>query len=117
MAEVAYAQQSIKGPRNTPVGELITWTPVTNADTFQAFTLDQRVSDLCFSYGGTHDGETLVINGGDGTRSGPANSITGVASWIADACFSLAERPRIIQPAASGGGASQSVSLSMMVWY
>lgn len=117
MAEVAYTQQRVDGPRGTPVGELITWTPVTNADTFQAYSLDQRVSDLCFSYGGTHDGATLVINGGDGTRSGPTNSLTGVAAWTADACFSLAERPRSIAPATSGGGGSQSVGLSLMVWY
>jgi len=95
----------------------VTWTGVTESDTFVAYTFDKLAQDISVHTSGTFGSATVVYkvanNGGSGVN---ATDLGGTAiSHTAEAITSVRERPLTIQPSASGGS-SQSLTVTMVVW-
>lgn len=111
MAEVSYVIST------TDKGDLLlTWSSVTEADTFQQYELSEVVSEISCHITGTFGGATVVIQGGNvSSEMLDLLQIDGSAtSTTAADIFSLLDRPLYIQPSASGGS-SQSVDVYMLV--
>jgi hypothetical protein len=95
---------------------LLTWSAVTESDTFQQYELAEAVSEISVHVTGTFGGATVVIQGGNVT-SAMLNlvQIGGAAASCTTAdIFSLLDRPLFIQPSHSGGS-SESVTIYMLV--
>lgn len=92
------------------------WTPLTNADTCAAVEAG-GMTDRSVQISGTWDSATVVIKGSnDGTTylamtDPQGNSI----SKTADAIEQIEEGTRYIQPTHSGGGASESLTITLFV--
>jgi hypothetical protein len=111
MAEIEYNVQT------TGKGDLLlTWADVTENDTFQAFQLEEVVSEISVQIGGTFGGATVKITGSnDGSSFLDLLQLDGAATDATEAdLYSLLERPLWVQPSASGG-ASQSIKVTVLV--
>lgn len=111
MAEIAYTQS-----RTSNGDTLITWTGVTEADTFQALQLGGTVSHLFIQIGGTFGGATVVVNGSnDDSVYGILTDQSATAISATSALVSsIYEKPLYIQPSASGG-TSQSLTVKLLL--
>lgn len=95
----------------------VTWSSVTESDTFAVFSFSELPQDISVHVSGTFGGATTVLkvanNGGAGVN---ATDLGGVPiSITSEALTSVRERPLTIQPVASGGS-SQSQTVTMVVW-
>lgn len=110
MAEIAYSQA--KGSEGT----VITWTGVTEADTFAPLNLDRVYTKATIQIGGTFGGATVVVNGSNDntTYAGLSNQAGTAISVTAAAIKSVYEAPNYIQPSASGGTA-QSLTVKLFL--
>lgn len=111
MAEVAYV---ISTTNNDDL--LLTWSSVTEADTFMQYELAEVVSEISCHVTGTFGGATVTITGGNVSSEMMTLQQFGGADASATAAdiFSVLDRPLYIQPSASGGS-SQSVDVYMLV--
>lgn len=91
----------------------VQWSAVGNSDTFQALEIDGNVIDIVFDVYGTFDSATVAINGGNNSaRMYALDDESGTAVGLTSAGLtSLNILPAIVQPAASGGGGSQSINV------
>lgn len=96
---------------------LVSWLAVTNADTFQQFSLDEAVSEITFHVGGTFNSATCTIQGGHITgQMLNMRRLDGTTASVTTASLlSVLERPLFIKPTATGGGGSQSLNVYMLV--
>lgn len=111
MAEVSYSVST------TGNGDLlVSWLAVTEADTFQQFSLDRVVGEISVHITGTFGGATVTVKGGNvDTEMLNMLQIGGaVASATAADIFSVIDRPLFIQPSHSGG-TGESVNVYMLV--
>lgn len=111
MAEVEYALQT------TEKGDaLVTWSNVTEADTFQRFEFAEAVSEISCHIVGTFGGATVTFKGSNYGADGIALSQMdgSAATALVEDIFSILDRPLYITPTHSGGS-SESVSIYMLV--
>lgn len=95
---------------------LVTWASVTETDTFGAVALPEY-SDKSVHVSGTFDSASIAIQGSnDGTNycSLFDPSSTVIAITAATALKAILENTVYVKPLASGGGATQSVTVSML---
>lgn len=94
------------------------WTPVTNADTCAAIRRPAH-ADRSVHVSGTFNGASVAVNGSNetgGTNAVALNDPGGTAIAITAAGAKLIlENMLYYQPAATGGGGSQSLTISMLV--
>jgi hypothetical protein len=93
----------------------VVWTPVTEADTCQAWKLPEY-SDKSIQVLGTFGGATVVLNGSNdgGVTFAGLNVPAGTAISIASAAIkAVLENTEYVQPVASGG-TGQSLTIAMM---
>lgn len=97
-------------------GLVLTWGPVTNADTcaVSPYTAGLYV-DRCVQVFGTFGSATMVINGSlDGTNFVGLTDPQGTAiSKLAAAIEQIEEAVIYLQPAFSGGGGTQSLTVKV----
>lgn len=111
MAEIAYTQS-----RTSNGDTLVTWTGVTEADTFQALEIGGTVSHLFIQIGGTFGGATAVVYGSnDGSEYALLTDQSGSA-WGATSVLvsSIYEKPLYFLPEASGG-TGQSLTVKLLL--
>lgn len=108
MAEINY---TVSRDANTQV---VTWSDVTDADTFQRFRCDGTYEEISVHVFGTLGGATVAINGANYDADGVAMTKIGggAAEASAESLFSLVERPGFITPT-HAGGASESTTVVM----
>lgn len=111
MAEITYSITT--RPRGT---QLVTWSGVTESDTFQQYTLDGPPAEISCHITGTFGSATVVMQGGNvDSEMLDLVQIGGSAASATSAdIFSLLDRPLYIQPSHSGG-TSESVTVYMLV--
>lgn len=111
MAEIPYSIETL--PNRTQV---VTWVNVTEADTFQRYTMPGTVSEISVHIRGTFGGATVVIKGSNHAADGVAlDEMDGTASsTTAEDIYSILDRPLYITPTHSGG-TSESVTVNMAV--
>jgi hypothetical protein len=114
MAEKTYTQTEVRGFSDY-VTQFV-WTGVTSADTFQP-ALIPAAALKTVQIGGTLDSATVVIQGSlDGVTYFTLNDLQGSAiSKTAAALEGIDEFCLYVKPSASGGGASQSVNVILMI--
>lgn len=112
-------------PTITDVGDkgdgstiLVVWTPVTNADVCQSLKLPKH-SDKSVHVSGTPNSASVAIQGSNillETTYGSLNDLTGtvIAITVADTIKGVLENTLYVKPLASGGGGSQSLTISML---
>lgn len=109
MAEIAYTVTSTsEGDR------VVTWSNVTEADTFEAFPNTQDYKQALIAASGTIGGATIVLNGSiDGTNYFQlTDNQGGNISFGSNGISTIQERPLFFQPATSGGvGESETVTI------
>ncbi len=95
----------------------VTWTTVTENDTFVAYTVPQYMRDISMHVSGTFGSATVVVKGANngGAGVGLTNTADTTISLTAEGMFSVLERPATIQPVASGGS-SQSLTVTAVFW-
>ncbi len=95
---------------------LVVWTGVTSADDFGPIEFPDY-PDRCVQVGGTFDGSTVIVQGSnDGSAWAGLNHIQGSAITGTSAYLKqIAETPRYTRPSASGGGGSQSLTVTMIL--
>ena len=111
MAEILFVKTT------TEKGDLlITWSGVTEGDTFQEFELEEVVSEISFHGAGTFAGTTLTCAGGNYSGAQVAlQQMNGLdASMTTEDIFSILDRPQFITPNLSGGSGA-SVTVYMLV--
>lgn len=113
MAEIAHTID-----RKSSECHVVTWTNVTESDTFQTFTFASLPMDISVHVSGTFGGSTTVLKvANNGSTGVDATDVSNTAiSITAEAVKSVSERPLTIKPTASGGS-SQSLTVNMVIWY
>lgn len=93
----------------------VVWAAATSADTFAAVKMP-GFSARSVSIQGTFGSATVVVNGSiDGTNFSGLTNMAGTAlSKTSAFCGGISDAVLYYQPAASGGGGSQSLVLSML---
>lgn len=111
MAEVTYTQSQTIDNHT-----LVTWTGVTEADTFQPYPVGPRYSHRVVQIGGTFGGATAVLKGSnDNTTYATLKDMHGTAISTTSAALSeVAEHPLYLKPEASGG-VSQSLTVQLLL--
>lgn len=95
---------------------LVTWPLVTSSDTCAPLSAFPEYINKSVEVSGTFDSSTVVLNGGNVSGSlvglkDPANAaITGTSTYLRQ----VQENCLYYQPAHSGGGGSQSVTVTML---
>lgn len=93
----------------------VTWPSVTAADTFAAYQFDAWAADRSVAITGTPNGATVVIKGSnDGTNYFELTDPQGndISKSAAD-LEQITELTQYIQPTHSGGGGSESMTVTI----
>ncbi len=90
------------------------WTPVTSADTCGAVTFPEY-SEKSIQVAGTFDSASVAVNGSnDGTNYVALNDPGGTVIAVTSAKIKgVLEKTMFVQPVATSGGGSQSLTISM----
>ena len=92
----------------------VIWTPVTSADSCAAVTFPE-CAEKSVQVSGTFDSASVAVNGSnDGTNYAALNDPGGSVIAITGAKIKgVLEKTMFVQPSISGGGGSQSLTISM----
>ncbi len=93
----------------------VQWSTVIAANTFGVSQVGSRYPDRAVQVEGTFNGATVVLTGSyDGTNYHTLNTApTGTASYAAAGMNVLVEAPPYLQCTHSGGGGSESVTVTV----
>lgn len=92
----------------------VVWTTAVTADTFVAVQLGSRYTDRIVTVQGTFNSATILVKGSvDGTNyhtlTGPAGSVSFTAAGLS----AIIESTPYVQITHSGGGGSESVTVTL----
>lgn len=94
----------------------VIWTPVTAADTCRAVSYPE-CADKSIQVAGTFDSASVAVNGSnDGTNFAALRDPGGTTIAITSAAIrAILENTVVVVPLVSGGGGSQSLTISMLI--
>lgn len=101
----------------TDRGDLkLTWSSVTENDTFEAYELPGIPQEISVSAYGTFGSASIAVNGGhvSGQLVSTSDMSDTTIAMSAAGLVSVLQRPTIVQPVATGGS-SQSLNVVMVV--
>lgn len=114
MTAVAHGDVTFISPNK---GFVVTWTPLTNANTVGS-SFEVRAGKVqSVQIAGTFDSATVILEGSnDGTNWASLADPQGTAiSKTSAAIEQILEHTRYIRPNSSGGSSSQSITVSVLV--
>lgn len=92
-----------------------TWAALTSADTCAPLDL-QEYDAVAIEFSGTFDSATIILQGSVLSTYATLKDTGGTnISQTAAAWQSIALSPRLLKPSASGGGGSQSLTITLLV--
>lgn len=111
MAEIQYSISRVGESHR-----LVTWTGVTQADTFQSFLNAKNIKSAVIQIAGTFGAATVVVNGSNDNTvfAGLSDHGATAISVTVNSIKFIQERPLYFQPAASGG-TGQSLTVKLLL--
>lgn len=92
----------------------VVWPSVTNADTFGAVQVDGKYADRTVAVTGTFGSATVLVQGSlDGTNYFTLTGNSSSLSFTTAGLQAVIEATEYVQPSHSGGGGTESVTVTM----